>query len=476
MTICLSANFSGGASLGSFHAGAAAALVVGLQESQRQARGEVVLGGLGGASAGAFVALVASQCVLRGFDPVETLHQAWVEDVSIELLVKHGRFRAPLTLERLRDSIHRLVSQEPGPDDIRSDTSVGLCIALTALQGQHYPVNLPRGEIIGTTYADLARFDLRGGSDEVFSGDPSVFDCVLASASHPGAFAPRHLRRPRGLVPGSGAAREAADGFWFTDGGLLQSAPVGDVVRTALDRCDAQTQRQVHWFVDPRSGGPSGDRQWSDPNHAPSWTDALARALSIIPEQAPYDDMRRIADDLARADAVEELAQALSPHLTDEGQSVLDDYARRHEVATDTAPSLQKVLLHASGLRRGPKLELRVASPLALADPEGAVPALLAGNVLGDFGGFLARRLRHSDFLLGYDAMSKSLEAEPAVFCDAALHAIEKKRIAPWHEANMGSMRVSDLTIKERMSVFSLGVRVGGTLFGDVLRGLISRQ
>ena len=75
----------------------------------------------------------------------------------------------------------------------------------------------------------------------------------------------------------------------------------------------------------------------------------------------------------------------------------------------DTEDLLRCALLETAGLAGKQALSLDVISPLILADDDDP-KSLLAGEFMGDFGGFLSEELRSSDFKLGYEAATKWLE------------------------------------------------------------------
>ncbi|MDP8977111.1 MAG: patatin-like phospholipase family protein [Actinomycetota bacterium] len=136
----ISVTLSGGAALGAYQAGAMAAMAVAVQQLQARHGDRVVVDAVGGASAGALVALFTAHSPLAGIDPLWLLNEAWVERVSLELLAGRSS-RAPLSFRRLREQVGELV--DPRTDDGRAahrvadpqQTSVAMHVALTGLQG-----------------------------------------------------------------------------------------------------------------------------------------------------------------------------------------------------------------------------------------------------------------------------------------------------------------------------------------------------
>jgi hypothetical protein len=85
------------------------------------------------------------------------------------------------------------------------------------------------------------------------------------------------------------------------------------------------------------------------------------------------------------------------------------------------------------------------------------VTSLLAGELMGDFGGFLDRELRQSDFALGYEstlAWARRGLGECGVSDDAvsgAVGAIEASRPVSLEEARRGHAKERDLPWRARM-------------------------
>src|SRR3954463_8008330 len=72
----------GAVSLGAYHGGALAALLVAAQHAE----GRLVIDAVAAASAGSITALLAARALLRGADPVALMKRAWVESDSLRSL------------------------------------------------------------------------------------------------------------------------------------------------------------------------------------------------------------------------------------------------------------------------------------------------------------------------------------------------------------------------------------------------------
>ena len=478
---------SGGASLGAYHAGVLSALLT--ARNAVASEDSLRIGPIGGASAGALVALLGAWALAAGRDPTWVLHEAWVERVSLDVL--RGRdSRAPLSTRKLRDRFVDLLDEAPH-SDVRPDP-VTVHVSLTGLRGLTYPVRGLRGEdsIRAATYSDWFSRDLPADVEVEDVSDPegaSLLDAALASAAHPGGFAPVLLDREgdREVYEQHGIDQLPDPlNLWCSDGGLVQPEPVGRVV--AAGDVDDGSQR-VALLVDPRSENPAGADKWSRDDWEPGWVDGLQRALSILPAHEMYEDLRRLERDNARLQWVDRITDALMPHL-DEGareelRKVLEDIAEDEETLrpSDFEPGrevpdedaglrthVRQALAEVAGVSGKSRVEADVISPLLLAEDgeRPQVPQLLAGEILGDFGGFLDRDLRASDFDLGYaSGLAWLRDGLPQTDLDddlvaTAISAVEETHDPDWEASNRGEAGPGDLGWPARIAAARLTLQL----------------
>jgi predicted acylesterase/phospholipase RssA len=474
---------SGGASLGAYEAGAAAGLVVAARYLDAEEGQETSIDAIGGASAGALVSFFAAHALLEGLDPEALLHETWVERVTLPLL-RASDANALLTFDRLRERVPEVLAPD-GPaqaqrDDIdyRQSRWLALHVQVTGLRGLTYPIRGLRQDspVSGATYADWGRFELEpgGGVEQMLEpAGRSPFDFVLASAASPGGFAPQLLdRRP----DSDGYERHGIENFpesghlWYTDGGLLGARPLGRVISAGRALHGAEEDsRGVHVLIDPRSENASLDR-WSDPDAEPSWQTGASRALAILSEQSLFDDMRRIQEENTRIEWAEQLANRLATHLDDEAASSLREIVEDAEDA-ELTELLHRALCEVGGLVGKERVSLDVISPLVLADSsDDDVGSLLAGEFMGDFGGFLSRELRASDFALGYQSTIAWLD-EGLSACELddeivrrTVSFVESKRRYDIDEVRSGEAELSDLSLADRFELVRLGAHAARVL------------
>jgi len=396
-SLCITVTLPGSASLGAYQAGAVSALTAALGALEERGV-SVSIDALGGASAGSIIALLTAHGLLTGRDVPSLLADAWVDEVDLDVFRGAGT-KAPLHLGDLRnDLVSFLHDHDTHPTDVHQprDRPISLHIGLTSLLGFTIPVEVGAGESSSLSFADWVEYDIQPGHDVDDIVEPvgsSPLDAVLTSASHPLAFAPRQLDRSNddGIFDDHTVTNiDGNEPLWYTDGGLVESRPIGRVLRAArdrqADRSDGGADR-LHLVVDPRSSGPTAVDGWrSRSDHA--WIDGLRRTMSILPTQALHDDLRTVAQTNQRLDDFDRAVEQLRRRCPD---TELDDVIDN--------------LRTASGLADKERVDLEVISPLQR-DTDDDVDDLLAGDFAGAFGGFLDRRLRQSDFTLGWRSTS----------------------------------------------------------------------
>ena len=125
---------------------------------------------------------------------------------------------------------------------------------------------------------------------------------------------------------------------------------------------------------------------------------------------------------------------------------------------TATAELLSRAIPDVGGLGVKRRHAVDLISPLLIAArTDEDVSQLLAGELMGDFGGFLHRDLRESDFALGYESTlcwagegleRCGLSGETAA---GATEAIRRARPVAWEEVRKGSSVERDLPWRARV-------------------------
>ncbi|CAN5834403.1 hypothetical protein BH23ACT10_BH23ACT10_27120 [soil metagenome] len=488
----ISVSLSGGASLGAYHAGVLAALVTAVQALQHDNR-DVQLDAIGGASAGALASMFAAHGLVNGLDTAELLYQAWVERVTLDVLRERGP-DSPLGFRELRRRLpdELRVDQWPAADAGPQPTPVGLHVSLTGLRGLRYELETTDGRTIpAITYADWGEFVLQpgGGVKQLLEPEnASVLDFALASAANPAGFAPELLDRSHDKEAFAARNIEQLPGdgrLWYTDGSSISSEPIGRVL-TLLDRLDdeARTARRLHLSVDPLSEVPADHAAWTAGAERPTWLAAVSRTLEIMPEQILQDDLRRVQHVNRRFERLDRIVEVLAPHLGDDAVAALrtlldDDTPTDGRSDNDAAATLRTVVGKVAGLHGKSPVHLDLISPLLLTDRyDRAVPQLLAGEIMGDFGGFVHQRLRRSDFALGYacvlawmpDGLANVGLADEII--DSAVSAAHTAQRDEWSQIEAGRMGMSDLPVRSRIGLVQLAAHIARVVGNDVWRAI----
>jgi hypothetical protein len=441
---------------------------------------------------------------MEGLDPEALLHEAWVERVTLPLLRSEDS-RALLDFDELRERLPDVLDPDgparpdPGAISFRQERELAMHIQLTGLRGLSYPIRGLRRDapITATTYADWGRFQLEPGKGIGQMTEPegsSPLDFVLASAASPGGFAPQLLDRSADVdaYERHGIERFPASGhLWYTDGGMLGSQPLGRVISAGRElHGGGEDSAGVHLLIDPRSENDSLD-VWSDPEAEPTWQEGASRALAILSEQSLFDDMRKIEKDNSKLEWAAELAELLSGEVGKKGTARLREFVEKvdsereemraeredHEhhdadaEGTDAEELLRRALFEVAGLMGKEQVSIDVISPLLLADEgDDEVGSLLAGEFMGDFGGFVSHELRASDFALGYESAIawldeglRACELDDAMV-DRTISFTESKRRYDPDEVKRGEAELSDLSLADRWQLVRLGAHLARVL------------
>lgn len=428
---------------------------------------------IGCASAGAMTGLLAARALLQGYDPVAMMYRAWVQEASVSRMLT-GSLHMPLSLAKLEAAVPHLLSQPASRSSANATTPryhqdrVQLTFALASLQGLDYQIRRLSGitPIDATTYMDWKQFTLEHAADD---GDlttyltppnasPAAF--AMASGANEFGFPPAKLHRwaDRATYERNGIAKPY-HWLWYTDGGTLDNEPLGRTLdmSNALDDSapDANSIRRLHLLIHPQPNDPEHAGIWTDSRKQPAWSATLMRAAALLHSQHLYDDLRRMEKMNAHIAWTDRLGERLTTLLDELQRAHPDEYERwrkefaaldqgirhekhrlsanqreNHEGGEDTpstaappdvldtletagnAALVRRLVREASGIGERHRVQVEVISPLLLLkhDRTGAADNLLAGEILGSFGGFLDVQLRRSDFQLGFLSVKTWME------------------------------------------------------------------
>lgn len=465
----LTLTLPGSASLGAFQAGAVSALSL-IISTLRDRGHKLSVDAIGGSSAGSIVGMLFGHCLLTGRDTARLMRGAWVDEIDVGLLQSGNR--ALLGFEELKKDFSEFLRDKdrfPTGSTKSLDGPLELQVGLTSLQGYIKSVSTEGAESASLTYADWAGFKLEpeGTVDALIEPDGrSVLDTVLASAAHPGAFAPRLVDRSDDAdsyredgienFPDSGL-------LWYTDGGLVESRPIGRVLEAGRRIADGAEGQRLHLVIDPRSSGVSGNKQWSNTDTQKSWIDGLRRSLSILPTQALHDDLRQVATINERIARVDELLAILDG--TDAASAFDGGRADLEQTLSRLANSDGKEVV-----------TVEMITPLILTDQaDEGVSDLLAGDFVGAFGGFLNQEVRRSDFNLGWKSTRAWAEQTLGTYgydnddVQSVLDVLDEHDEHNWADVTPDGDGIDQLSVLDRWRLASLALRAAGQLVGEAL-------
>jgi predicted acylesterase/phospholipase RssA len=446
---------SGAVALGAYEGGALAALLRAIGPLCEGGDPQVRVDTIGGSSAGSITGMLAARCLLEGIDPVYVMREAWVKRDSLSEM-RTDDPEAPLSLDGLRATCLELLDPRDFAGapahrvEARQRVPVRMVMALASLRGLEYrvPSLWSRQPVRATTSLDWATFAFSSGQFMHELTEPprvSPVDVALASAANALAFPPALLDRSgdeesyraRGIVNFPPSKH-----LWYTDGGILDSEPLTrtlDLVRE-VDVDSPADARRVQLLVHPHPTGAPTGTAWADEQNPPTWLATLLRARDLQRTQSIYDDLLHLEQINTRLDWTRRLFEEIRPVLDELDQDTSDRLRdaltraigviegqrrafRAHEadpaaaapqpVADKPAADLLRdAVARIAGIAGKERIALEVVSPLVLPEAKTtAVSHMLAGEFLFHFGGFLAERLRQSDFDLGYRSTLEWLKA-----------------------------------------------------------------
>ena len=447
---------SGAVSLGAYEAGALAALLTAVQATcADQTDPPLRVDAIGGASAGSITAVLAARVLLGGVDPIDTMQSAWVDRARLSSMFRGAWFGSPLNIKNNLTLTEDLFDPAHDSPERRQLADISVSLALSNLRGLDYGISRLSSDgrrktgvashtIHAATYLDWQKY--------LFAHNPpgldqfrkpkgaSPLNYALASGSNEFGFAPYWLNRARKTYRDNGLSNypTESEGFWFTDGGTVDNEPLGRTIDLTADldapgSSQSADFRRLHLLIHPHPSAPapSSSKAWAGDQNRPYWTSVLLRGLSQQRYQSLYADMDRAEKVNSRilwmhelVDRIKELVpEREQPRWQEEleayvGEVDSDKAKMRKTVSRPAKPvpveatsfedALWSALSRASGTAGKTVIGIEAVSPLLLIRPDDKttkVEDLLAGELLGAFGGFLDMALRQSDFLLGYQSM-----------------------------------------------------------------------
>lgn len=533
----------GGVSLGSYIGGAVTEIVRALREnSLRPDDGPVRIHVITGTSAGALTAGMTARALAVNQGLLPWLEKAWVEAADAEHLLRARRDdrSAWLDAAAIEDLADALISGDPTAGD-RYDRIAGdplrVGVTLANLYGVRYDVpygflNVPDRSFGTRNYADAVTFEFDRGTKAADARWAELRDAALASAAFPFAFPARSLRRGRADYPGATLPEGDDDlSMWYIDGGLFDTAPLGlakrlvardsgyrgddwryilvePTLRSSAAGPDALPAEAPAALVDLAADlsravlGQGAAQDWVRANRVNARLEVLNALVDRLPE---LNDRLHDPDEVGLGMRIGELAErvaemqvAMDPRLAAPGVGARGDddpagdyldaeLARierdeRYEAAlaeTDSRSSRSRLaklvfLLEAAGGLSGKDvMKLYLVAPENRGD--------LAGDFLGNFGGFLNRAWRANDFRAGRRDARRMLEEsladvvsyDPSDDPEYAVDALDPD----WSMVPVSAKKRLEAVLEAEAEAILRDVRPGGLagLFGWAWRPVLKR-
>ncbi|HVF12915.1 MAG TPA: patatin-like phospholipase family protein [Actinomycetota bacterium] len=417
----LSLTLAGAVSLGSYEAGALAALVGAAQQTRTSSGPHIVIDSIAGASAGSVTAILTAYSLLTGADPVKTMWSGWVDAPDIKQMISKSPV-SPLSTEFVEQMARGLLKEVPISRSAQTEP-VRLSMALGNLQGLGYEIRQARSKqsLDAMTFIDWAEFTVSADATDghVYPWDLKLLDFALASSANPLGFPPRGADRTQDVdTYKKNGVLNFPDSrfFWYTDGGMIDNEPLGRTIDLAntIDKSLEQSLEydRILLLIHPHPQTPKQLMDWTQPDGAPSWAKTFIRADQMSRSQSLYDDLRRLEKSNSRIrwlkqvkPLLERLLKEANESQSSEGSAAVDQVlqAARHvreekaslkgRVATGELTDrelLESLLNNISGLEGKREFRVEVISPSVLAKKE-PVDKLLAGEFLLHFGDFSTR-------------------------------------------------------------------------------------
>ncbi|HWI54140.1 MAG TPA: patatin-like phospholipase family protein [Desulfobacteria bacterium] len=435
--------FTGAVSLGSFEAGVAYEIVKHILEKQEP---ELEVDVIVGTSAGALTGALAAMALVFGLDP-SALEESWLSVRLDDLLRLNPGDRSILSSSKVENLIAKYLDPQLAQKQAVNSNGrreVKLAIVVTNLDGMKYDIHRTKNEefsISAIGYEDAIKFCIKPGFNEW----ERLRSAVRASSAYPGAFEHKKIMRTDNEF--SRTAKYNFTGtqeryFHYSDGGIVNNQPLNKAIEIVNDLTydrSGEGYERLFLVIDPAP--PSASLS----GHDYKVFDVISKALWTIPRnQTLYKDLlflekvnRRIRWKNSFISAVTDMWNCCS--ITDEHRKSLEqlskevadfkgrtmlgvDYDRymkfeEERIRTSYRDEINRVnnrdlfvkycflMEHVADLRNKQEVSVEMIRPQD-AEQE------LAGEIFGNFGGFLDSGFMKHDYNVGRTYARRWLKKE----------------------------------------------------------------
>ncbi|WP_273070333.1 patatin-like phospholipase family protein, partial [Alteromonas australica] len=460
MTYRVAFAISGAVSLGSYEAGTIYEIISALSEHNKNlpenSNDRIEIDVLSGASAGGMTAALIAHKLL--YDPAmlngetdNAAYKAWVEKVDIQGLLSHhdgdftrtsllssnfvGKIAEDLITKRHKNN----EISEPGPHNTAAK-KIHLGLAMSNLNGVDYKLDvfstseegLDQGEFVQTRFQDRVTEELTNEYKEKQWED--IITACRGCGAFPFAFSPMKLARnwirhkhdyaSRGASPFSNGSKD--ENFYYMDGGAFNNYPLG-LARTLTRKIDSTPEdfeNRYYFYISPNPKNSVRDANFKVDATSGMKDTALQMAKSIF-WQGRFQEWMQVETVNEKVKQLDERAEELLQVLSNNpgqlqthsaaydsllhalyGPSSYTNDFQRLEKAFCTTPQLQQL---------SPLLKDTWIKGIVIMEKSGGLENResmkvytitttnedLASEHLAGFLGFLDKRLREHDYLLG---------------------------------------------------------------------------
>ncbi|MFZ8201789.1 patatin-like phospholipase family protein [Alteromonas portus] len=460
MTYRVAFAISGAVSLGSYEAGTIYEIISALSEHNKNlpenSNDRIEIDVLSGASAGGMTAALIAHKLLH--DPVmlagktsNAAYKAWVEKVDIQGLLSHHDDDFPKTSLLSSNFVGKIAEDlitnrhknneipEPGPHNTAAK-KIHLGLAMSNLNGVDYKLDvfstseegLDQGEFIQTRFQDRVTEELTNEYKAKQWED--IITACRGCGAFPFAFSPMKLARnwvrhqhdyaSRGASPFNNGSKD--ENFYYMDGGAFNNYPLG-LARTLTRKIDSTPEdfeNRYYFYISPNPKNSVRDANFKVDATSGMKDTALQMAKSIF-WQGRFQEWMQVETVNEKVKQLDERAEELLQVLSNNpgqlqmhsaaydsllhalyGPSSYTNDFQRLEKAFCTTPQLQQL---------SPLLKDTWIKGIVIMEKSGGLENResmkvytitttnedLASEHLAGFLGFLDKRLREHDYLLG---------------------------------------------------------------------------
>ena len=460
MTYRVAFAISGAVSLGSYEAGTIYEIISALSEHNKNlpenSNDRIEIDVLSGASAGGMTAALIAHKLL--YDPAmlngetsNAAYKAWVEKVDIQGLLSHHDDDFPKTSLLSSNFVGKIAEDlitnrhknneipEPGPHNTAAK-KIHLGLAMSNLNGVDYKLDvfstseegLDQGEFIQTRFQDRVTEELTNEYKAKQWED--IITACRGCGAFPFAFSPMKLARNwgrhqhdyarRGASPFNNGSKD--ENFYYMDGGAFNNYPLG-LARTLTRKIDSTPEdfeNRYYFYISPNPKNSVRDANFKVDATSGMKDTALQMAKSIF-WQGRFQEWMQVETVNEKVKQLDERAEELLQVLSNNpgrlqthsaaydsllhalyGPSSYTNDFQRLEKAFCTTPQLQQL---------SPLLKDTWIKGIVIMEKSGGLENResmkvytitttnedLASEHLAGFLGFLDKRLREHDYLLG---------------------------------------------------------------------------